>query len=225
MSEANVSSVNGAKHPTKERILDAAEALFAEHGFEATSLRMITASACVNLAAVNYHFHSKDDLIRAVFVRRIGPVNQKRLELLRAQLEVAGNAQPSLEGVIRAFVEPVVMLRKDPTCADVGRLFGRTYAEPSGTARRAFFDLMREIGRPFTEAFRRALGDMPQVELLWRIHFSVGVVAHTLAGTDHLATISGGRCDPSDAEGTIERMVAFIAAGMRAPLATGANRS
>ncbi len=225
MIESNVSLVDSVKHPTKERILDVAEALFAEHGFEATSLRMITARAEVNLAAVNYHFHSKDDLIRAVFARRIGPINQKRLELLRVQVEKAGNAPPPLEGVIRAFVEPVVVLRKDREYANVGRLFGRTYVDPSGTARHAFFELMREIGRPFTEAFRRALGDMPQVELLWRIHFSVGVLAHTLAGRDHLTTISGGLCDPSDAEGIIERMVAFIAAGMRAPIPAKTNRS
>ncbi len=213
------------RQPTKERILDAAEALFAEHGFEPTSLRMITAAAGVNLAAVNYHFRSKDDLIRAVLARRIGPLNQKRLELLKAQLSADGSNPPSLEGVIRAFVEPIVMLRRDAPSAGVGRLFGRTYVDPSGTARRAFFDLMREIGRPFTEAFRKVLPGVPQVELLWRMHFSVGVLAHTLAGTEHLITISGGLCDPSDAEGIIQRMVAFIAAGMRAPLAAGTNRN
>jgi AcrR family transcriptional regulator len=225
MHESNVSNISTAKHPTKERILDAAEALFSEHGFDATSLRMITAAAGANLAAVNYHFHCKDDLIRAVLARRIGPLNQRRLNLLRSHLAAAGAAPPSLEGIIRAFLEPVVMLRRDPTCACVGRLFGRTYAEPSGTARRAFFDLMREIGRPFTEAFRKVLPDLPQAELLWRIHFAVGVVAHTLAGTDHLATISGALWDPSDAEGIVERMVAFIAAGMRAPLPTKLDRS
>jgi len=225
MSESIVSHNGNEIHPTKERILDAAEALFAEHGFEATSLRMITGAAGVNLAAANYHFHSKDDLIRAVLARRIGPLNRKRLELLKAYFVATGGASPSLEGIIRAFVEPVVLLRCDASCAGVGRLFGRTYVEPSGTARRAFFELMRDIGRPFTEAFRKVLPDFPQVELLWRIHFAVGVLAHTLAGTEHLATISGGLCDPTDAEGIVARMVAFIAAGMRAPLATGASRS
>lgn len=185
---------------------------------------MITAAAGVNLAAVNYHFHSKDDLIRAVLARRIGPLNRKRLELLRDHL-AAGEEPPSVEGIIRAFVEPVVMLRGDVESAAVGRLFGRTYVEPSGIARKAFFELMREIGRPFTEAFRKALGDLPQVELLWRMHFSVGVLAHTLAGTEHLATISGGLCDPSDAEGIVDRIVAFVAAGMRAPLPEKSNRS
>src|SRR5512138_2837847 len=152
MIDSNGSFNNIDPNPTKERILLAAEALFSEHGFSATSHRMITGAAGVNLAAVNYHFRSKEDLIRAVLGRRIGPLNQRRLELLTQHM--AGEA-PSLEGVIRAFVEPVVRLRKDPSCGDVGRLFGRTYVEPSPAARKAFFELMREVGRPFTEAFQK----------------------------------------------------------------------
>ena len=69
---------------TKDRILDAAEALFMEHGFEATSLRSITAAAAVNLAAVNYHFGSKEELFQAVLTRRLDPMNQERLDLLTA---------------------------------------------------------------------------------------------------------------------------------------------
>src|SRR5512143_3976610 len=102
---------HGTKAETKDRILDAAERLFAEHGFDATSLRMITAAAGVNLAAVNYHFRSKDSLIEAVFGRRIGPVNKERLEMLTAAEKAAGSDPLSLEAVVRAFVEPVVRIR------------------------------------------------------------------------------------------------------------------
>ena len=216
MIDSNVLETNGTRTPTKDRILDAAEALFSERGFEATSLRMITAAAEVNLAAVNYHFHSKDDLIRAVFARRIRPLNQKRLQSLKSGLDAAGDVPLALETVIRAFVEPILLLRRDPHGAAVGRLFGRTYADPSGAARRAFFELMKEIARPFTEAFRRALPDLDQVDLLWKMYFSVGVMAHTLAGAEHLTVISGGLCDLADVEGTLDRIVAYIAAGMRA---------
>ncbi len=217
--QTNVQDTNGSKPATKERILDAAERLFAEVGFESTSLRMITSKAGVNLAAVNYHFHSKEDLVRAVFARRIRPLNAARLEGLRRHLDSVGDGRPNLEEVIRAFVEPVVMLKGDPSGAAVGRLFGRTYSEPSEAVRRPFFELMREVGRPFTEAFRRALPDLPQVDLLWKTHFAVGVVAHTLAGAEHLKVISGGLCDPSDVEGVVGRIVAFIAAGMRSSAA------
>ncbi len=208
MYESNVS--------TKDKILDSAESLFAEHGFEATSLRAITSSADVNLAAVNYHFRSKDELIRAVFARRIGPLNRSRLEALKSCLEATEDGPPDLEEVIRAFVRPVLLMRREPHGAAVGRLFGRTYAEPSGPARQAFFELMREISKPFTDAFRRALPGLDQIDLLWRMHFSVGVMAHTLAGAEHLKVISGGQCEATDVEDTLERLVAFVAAGLRA---------
>src|SRR5258707_12134788 len=67
---------------TKSRILDVAEQLFMEHGFEATSLRQLTSSAGVNLAAVNYHFGTKEELFQTVLTRRLDPMNQERIELL-----------------------------------------------------------------------------------------------------------------------------------------------
>jgi AcrR family transcriptional regulator len=225
MIEANEPINHHAKHDTKDRILDAAESLFAQHGFDATSLRMITASAGVNLASVNYHFQSKNSLIEAVLTRRIAPLNRERLEML-ASLEAA-NASPALEDVVHAFVAPVVRKRLGggEQGADVGRLFGRIYSDPCECARASFFSQMREILRPFTSAFRRALPGLPAVEVLWRIHFGVGVMAHTLAGMEHLKNVSGGLCDLSDVEGVIDRIVTFVCAGMRAPLARAANRS
>lgn len=227
MIEANEPINHHAKHDTKERILDAAESLFAQHGFDATSLRMITASAGVNLASVNYHFQSKNSLIEAVLTRRIAPLNRERLEMLASVEAAAGNESPALEDVVHAFVAPVVRKRLGggEHGADVGRLFGRIYSDPCECARASFFSQMREILRPFTSAFRRALPGLPAVEVLWRIHFGVGVMAHTLAGMEHLKNVSGGLCDLSDVEGTIARIVTFVCAGMRAPLARAANRS
>jgi AcrR family transcriptional regulator len=225
MIEANDLINHHAKHDTKDRILDAAEHLFAQHGFDATSLRMITAAAGVNLASVNYHFHSKNSLIEAVLTRSIAPLNRERLEML-ASVE-AKNASPALEDVVHAFVAPVVRKRLGggDHGADFGRLFGRIYSDPCECARASFFSQMREVLRPFPSAFRRALPGLPAVEVLWRIHFGVGVMAHTLAGMEHLKNVSGGLCDLSDVEGTIDRIVTFVCAGMRAPLARAANRS
>jgi AcrR family transcriptional regulator len=205
---------------TKERILDAAERLFAEHGFAGTSLRVITAEAAVNLAAVNYHFHSKDALIEAVFARRAGPLNQKRLALLDACEAAAGDGPLPLEPVIHAIVRPIIELRRDADLGgvDLRRLMGRMYVEPGERVRKILLDQMREVARRFTLALRRALPEVPLVELIWRMHFGVGVMIHTLVGTYHLEVLSGGLCDPSDVDGTIERMVAFLAAGLRAPV-------
>ena len=109
-------TATSANRDTKIRILDAAESLFAEHGFAATSLRAITRHANVNLAAVHYHFGSKEGLVEAVFSRRLGPLNQERLELLDA-VEARGG---ELEDVLRALIGPALRLsRAEPPASDV----------------------------------------------------------------------------------------------------------
>src|ERR1700685_813919 len=102
---------------TKTRILDAAEKLFGQNGFDATSLRDITAEAQVNLAAVNYHFQSKDSLIDAVIVRRIEPVNRRRLEMLDA-----AGPHPTLEQILTAFMAPAFEVRMESVAPLMGRI-------------------------------------------------------------------------------------------------------
>src|SRR5436190_24366511 len=95
----SLSETRGAA-ATKERILDAAESLFMEHGFEATSLRSITAAAAVNLAAVNYHFGSNEELFQAVLTRRLAPMNHDRLTLLTALERDAAPTPVSCEQIL-----------------------------------------------------------------------------------------------------------------------------
>ena len=204
---------------TKTRILDVAERLFAEQGFDCTSLRQITTAANVNLAAVNYHFRSKDELIRAVFMRRIGPVNRKRLEMLESAEAAAGEAPPPLEPVMEALFGPIVELHRGSECR-FQPLFGRIFVEP-GPAREFFLEEMVPVARRFAMTLRRSLPHLPEVELLWRLFFSAGILAFTMAGTPMLNRVSGGRCDPTDVEGTTSRMVAYACAGLRAPLKGG----
>src|SRR5687767_16005325 len=114
------------QHETRTRILDAAEELFMQHGFEGTSMRLLTTKAGVNLAAVNYHFGSKHALIEAVFRRRLDPVNAERI----AALDRLENSSP--ESIIRPFVGPSLRLIEDAKVGgrNVIRLVARTYAEP-----------------------------------------------------------------------------------------------
>src|SRR5437660_7648714 len=114
---------------TKDRILDAAERLLAQHGFEATSLRDITAEADVNLAAVNYHFQSKDALIDAVIARRIEPVNRKRLDML-----AAAGPHASVEQILIAFLQPVM----GADLAALYPLMARILATPAAFITRLF---------------------------------------------------------------------------------------
>jgi AcrR family transcriptional regulator len=106
---------------TKERILDTAERLFAEHGYAATSLRSIIAEAGVNLAAVHYHFHSKEALLEAVILRRSKPANAERLALLGEFEKQAGEKPVPLESVIEAFVAPTFRMSRDPQSGGMGR--------------------------------------------------------------------------------------------------------
>ncbi len=198
---------------TKTRILDAAERLFAENGISGTSLRAITAAAGANLAAVNYHFHSKDALTQAVYARRLGPANAERLALLDAAEAQAGDGVPSLEEIIRAFTEPFLRsFMGKPFMA----LMGRALHEPGNFIQRLMMVQMGEIAQRFLQAMRRALPDLPEEDLYWRVHFAVGVLAHTLVRGQLLAVVSQGRCGPTDVETVTRRMVTFLCAGLRA---------
>src|SRR5579871_4058626 len=121
--------MNGVGVDTKTKILDAAEKLFGTKGFDATSLRDITTEAEVNLAAVNYHFQSKDSLIDAVIARRVEPVNQRRLELL----EAAG-PNPTVEQILIAFLQPLMQADFSP----VYPLMARILASPDVFITRLF---------------------------------------------------------------------------------------
>lgn len=204
---------------TKDRILDAAERLFAERGFAATSLRDITAEAGANLAAVNYHFQSKEALIVAVVARRAGPLNQRRLALLEECEARAGGGAAPADCVLRAFLEPMLGFRRQLPHGDaVGRLIGQVFTEPGNIFRQLFQTEFAVTAGRFLAALGRAFPELPEQELLWRFHFTIGAVVHTMGGEEHLRVISGGLCDPSDDKATLERLVAYAVAGFRAPI-------
>jgi AcrR family transcriptional regulator len=205
---------------TRERILDTAERLFAERGFDGTSLRAITSAAEVNLAAVNYHFRSKNDLVHEVISRRLAPINARRLSMLDACEAEARNGGVPLRKIVRVFVEP--FLRPEGVAPEgqlpLQTVLGRMYAEPGPSVRRIFVGEMKEVVRRFQDAFRRSLPGVPPSEVFWRLHFTIGAMAHTLAASWIIETLSGGLCDPSDVDGKIERLTAFVVAGLESPL-------
>ena len=207
------------QHETRTRILDAAEELFMLHGFEGTSMRHLTTKAGVNLAAVNYHFGSKDALIEAVFRRRLDPMNAARIAALEA-LESTGRA-PSPDAIIRAFVGEGLRMIEDTKSGGRNfiRLLGRTYTEPAKPIRVLIGQLYAPAMERYKAAFERALPQMPRDELVWRMHFMFGTLAYTLAATDTVQLIAG--CKPEDrydAQLLEDRLTAFLAAGLTAPL-------
>jgi AcrR family transcriptional regulator len=207
------------QHETRTRILDAAEELFMQHGFEGTSMRQLTAKAGVNLAAVNYHFGSKDALIEAVFRRRLDPMNAARIAALEA-LEGTGRTL-SPETIIRAFVGEGLRMIEDTRTGGRNfiRLLGRTYTEPAKQIRALIGQLYAPAMERYKSAFERALPQMPREELVWRMHFMFGTLAYTMAATDTVQLIAG--CKPEDRYDAAlleERLTAFLTAGLTAPL-------
>jgi AcrR family transcriptional regulator len=193
---------------TKTRILDSAEKLFGQNGFEGTSLRDITAEADVNLAAVNYHFQSKDSLIDAVIGRRIHPINQRRLEML-----AAAGPNPTVEQIVEAFVSPLL----ERNISSMRAMMGRALSSPDTLLLRIFQKHLAAVAERFRDAFAKALPELSTAERMWRLLFMAGSMAHILSWSHVIPDITGGVCDPSDRSDVTARLVKFVSAGFRAP--------
>ncbi len=208
---------------TRERILDAAEALFGEVGFDGVSLRDITGRAGANVAAVNYHFGSKEKLVDAVVVRHAVPINDRRLRLLLEAEERHGGVAVPVREILEAFLRPVIEeIMKDPVsqvvfCKFMGRIMSeRGYQLPESV--KPLFQMM--AGR-FSKALQKARPELSEQTALWRIHFSFGVMSSTLMHGDKLEQISGGRSGAPGMEELLEHIIEFCAAGLAAPEPTG----
>jgi AcrR family transcriptional regulator len=206
---------------TQTRILDAAEELFMQHGFEGASMRMLTAGAGVNLAAVNYHFGSKDALIEAVFRRRLDPMNAERLAALDRLEQEAGGKALTAAAIIRAFIGASLRMIEDTRGGgrSFSRLLGRAYTEPAKPIRQLIGRMYAPAMERFKAAFVRAMPELPKDELVWRMHFMFGTLAYTLAATDTVQLIAGAKPeDRYDARVLEDRLVAFLGAGLLAPM-------
>jgi AcrR family transcriptional regulator len=213
-------SVDATSADTKTRILDAAEHLFMEHGFEATSLRQLTSAAGVNLAAVNYHFGSKEELFQAVLTRRLDPMNQERIELLEKVERDAGGRPLSCEKILFAMLIPALRLARDEKRGGKNflRLLGRAYADPAPFIRHFLSAQYAQMIGRYKEAFMRALPHLSRQELTWRLHFVMGALSYTLAGTDALKLFAQVTAvDRENDELLLQRLAPFLVAGLKAP--------
>lgn len=214
-------AMDALSQDTKTRILDAAETLFTEHGFEATSLRSLTSAAGVNLAAVNYHFGSKEELFQAVLTRRLDPMNQERIDLLAQYEREAGGKPLTCEKILSAMLIPALKLSRDPRRGgkDFLRVLGRAYADPAPFIRNFLSAQYAEMISRFKDAFLKALPHLTKQELTWRLHFVMGALSYTLAGTDALKLMAQVMPqDKDNDEMLLQRLAPFLAAGLKAPL-------
>ena len=197
---------------TKDRILDTAQRLIGEQGYAATSVRHIVTEAGVNLAAIHYHFGSKEELLDSVIARRAGPVNEERLVLLHGLPQ-----SPTVRQILEAFLLPMSRADRDPGFV---RLMGRMMAEGLliSIVRKHFHGVLGE----FIQVLRRTLPDLPEQEFRWRTQFMFGALAYTMMFNPQNDVLGIGD-DPGDIRSRLEKLVTFLAAGFEAPTTSGAG--
>ena len=198
---------------TKERILAAAEALFAQRGFDGASLRQLTASAGVNLAAVNYHFGSKEKLVEQVFKRRLDALIQHRL----AELDkIAGRPGTTLEDVLAAYIRPALELSHEGNGSLFMRVLARAFAEHDDTLRQFLSENYGHVMRQFTAEFARLLPHLEKAELYWRIDLVTGALTHAMSGFGMIQR-KDNVSEQQHREQTAAHLIRFAAAGLSHP--------
>jgi AcrR family transcriptional regulator len=208
---------------TKSKILDAAEHLFADKGFNGTSLREITSLAEVNLAAVNYHFGSKKELIKAVmsrYMNELAPKLESALNTLCQQSQ-----QPSLNEVFSAFIEPLLSLNvfKENGTSNFLQLLGRGYSDSQGFLRWFFTTKYPNVISYFVAAVQKAYPELTAEDIFWRLHFTMGTVVFTMSSTEALIDIAKNDFQQTtDIADIIGKVIPFVAAGVAAPIAVEA---
>lgn len=204
---------------THEKILDAAEKLFADNGFRATTLRQITQRAHVNVAGVNYHFGSKENLYVQVVHRRIRPINEARLRLLEAALARFGDRPPPLADILDILIRPVFDVHRDPARGGehIVRIISRSLTEPLPFMSELIATEFHPVLARFSQVIRRHAGHLTPEEFMWRLSFVVGAMQHTLATIHEMSALTRGLCRDHDYEGALRRFIVSAEAVFSAP--------
>jgi AcrR family transcriptional regulator len=197
---------------TKDRILGAAEELFAQFGFAGTSLRQVTSRADVNIAAVNYHFGSKENLVNEVFRRRMDEMSEQRLTRLR---EAQENHPGDLEPILAAFIQPALALTLDRHGSAFVRVLARAYAEKNDRLRKFLSDNYGQVLREFAKALAPCLPELGKEDLYWRMDFIAGALTYAMADFG-LIKRPAAMSEKAFADKTAQALIRFGAAGLRA---------
>lgn len=199
---------------TRERILNVAERLFANHGFNGVSMRDLAAAAKVPLALISYHFGPKKALYRAVFARRYEALTEQRITRLgKVDLRRPGNE--AVEDVIAAFLDPILELKTSRSNTHFATLIARESIDPEEAKRGIIAQLLDPTAKTFLQALQRVLPGASKVDVAWGYQFLIGAMVLILADTGRLTRISGGAAKSDDVPAAREALVRYAAAGFR----------
>ncbi|MBA2237452.1 MAG: TetR/AcrR family transcriptional regulator [Lysobacter sp.] len=203
---------SSAHFSTKDRILSAAEELFAQFGFSGTSLRQVTSRADVNIAAVNYHFGSKENLVNEVFRRRMDDMSAQRVSALKLAVQ---EHPGELEPILAAFIEPALALAQDRHGGGAFvRVIARAYAEKNDSLRKFLSDHYGHVLREFAKAIAADMPGLSKEALYWRLDFLAGALTYAMADFG-LIKRPAGVSEVAHRERAARELIRFAAAGFK----------
>jgi AcrR family transcriptional regulator len=215
-------SASSEDNGARERILNAAEELFAARGFNGVSVRDIVKVARVNLGAIPYYFGSKENLFKGVFLRRVAPIQAERAQRVASARD--GGSRELIRNLLEAVIEPAFRHTRQNDA--YRRLAGRTATDPTPEVRKIIAEIYKAHPQVLPGALREALAHLDDEEFFWRIMCVYGAMFYVQANTGHMqSTVAGKSFDSSRTELALKYVVPFLEAGLKAPPAAAPRRA
>lgn len=205
-----------AREASIERILDAAEQLFAEYGYHGVTLKDVAKRVGVSPTLIHYHFNGKESIYEAVWARKAPITVRNRLEAMRRYAEEAGD-NITVEGALRAWIDTDLNAQIEDL--EYWVAFGKIAAQAnsaSGWGAEKMTNYFNPVVVALIELLKKAMPDCDEETIYWGYHFLSGAMTHNMARTHRLDELSKGLCSSDDFESIKEHMATFMAAGFRA---------
>ncbi len=223
VKKKEIAAEQAAGAATREKLIRAADELFAKRGYHAVSVRTIAAEAGVNWSLLAYHFQGKEGLLQEIYRRHCSTMNKERMRLLGEAQERAN--PPTLEEVIEAFVRPALMLTNDASGqSSFARLRAILAAEDLELLEHLVAENFDCSSSAFVDALGSCLPGLARDEILWRFHFMLGAIYYSASGPNRIISFSQGRCNPLDVEANLRHLKPFLAAAFRSAEVDGKPR-
>ena len=205
---------------TRERILLAAEQLFAQHGFSGVSLRSIMAEAGANTASAHYYFRSKEGVLQAIFQKHAAGMNAERNTRLDAWERKPGTGTATVQRLVDAFIGPAIRLRETPDGQAFDKISALCSVDPNPRVREIVFQTFDVVGKRFSGLLRTACPHLGDAEYYWRLHCLFGSMMYVRAHNGRVDQLVLPGTGPQTPEFVLDQVVGFVAAGMKAPSRT-----
>ena len=202
---------------TRQRILGAAGKVFAQGGYRAMTLRQVTHEAKVNLAAVNYHFGSKMNLMRALLRDRFEPINQQRRQLLDQQVKAHAPDPVPLSIIYDTLFRPLFTGIGSASDNDTNliQIISRALTEPAEFIRGLHKEFFADLSKRFMSEIQRSCPELSPEQIQYRFFLSVSTMIGTVIEQVHLETISDGKLDGKNLDIILNELNTFVVAGFQ----------